>query len=868
MDKHDTATRDLLLRRSGLVFVDAAPSTARVDENLLRALDLELAAIGAQPSTRLRRRLGALDPAALAELKERVTQVLLTELGGATEHTPLFRGFPEDVPEDTFDLWVKKVVSHFAQAEGQPCLFCRSVGTTHVLRPCRHVVCDRCFDGANYSACPVCEHHVDRSSPFFKPDKPRRRPKEAVRFRLLDLGDDLEAAAIELFHALCRRTQAMSPVDVADLRALVGELGELALARLPEVIPVRENIAHVLGALFLALDPARVMPVVEARLDTATDVLRLIAAISGASPSLQPTKRAERVTIGADDERWRPTIRRIFRGKALTEGRVISIATTVRRFRVAPMRRALRRALLQRLEALNPDARTEDMLRHRSLWVWIGEHLHPGEYADRYPGAAASFAIVRRKDPKGARAPKFTGFYGRVERAALARDAGAFVDLLARRPGELARRLDQALRLAGDDAAARARVLAAFEAAAPRCTTPVLLTLRGLLPGRVKPAPIRVFWPKGEVVQGFSSEDRRPTLAPEACAAAVEICERELLRRLAEKPRIAAAVIDDALATVIVPFNERTASKAAVALPRGSTIAVPPGKVARLFLHWCQPERGGETTDIDLSVGFYDASWRYLGVCSYYNLTLTPEKEVVARSSGDLRSAPFPNGASEFVDVHRAHALAAGLRYAVMVVNNYAGMPFSRLERGFAGLMLRDDVGGKHFDPRTVALRFDLQGDNGVYMPMVFDLAADRLHWLDVYAKGTLQMNNVDSSNAAITRICPEMIAYFGSGVRPSIRELALLHAAARSDQVVLRGERTRVLRRAPGEDAASFLQRLRSEEGAEAVRALRPAALADGAPIFAALFRGDLEVPAGSVVVALYREQILGPIAASDLLS
>jgi hypothetical protein len=38
-----------------------------------------------------------------------------------------------------------------------------------------------------------------------------------------------------------------------------------------------------------------------------------------------------------------------------------------------------------------------------------------------------------------------------------------------------------------------------------------------------------------------------------------------------------------------------------------------------------------------------------------------------------------------------------------LVRNNYAGMPFSGLERAFAGLMLRDDPEGRHFDPRTVA---------------------------------------------------------------------------------------------------------------------------------------------------------------------
>lgn len=192
----------------------------------------------------------------------------------------------------------------------------------------------------------------------------------------------------------------------------------------------------------------------------------------------------------------------------------------------------------------------------------------------------------------------------------------------------------------------------------------------------------------------------------------------ELVRRFAARPAYPTALLDAALRGIIVPFNERTASRTAIALPRGSHVAVPSGKLARMFVHWCEPERDGTTTDVDLSVAFYDAAWQYLGVCSYHELRW----QDIATSSGDLRAAPFPAGASEFVDVDRARARAQGVRFAVMVVNNYSGMAFAQLERGFAGLMLRDGARGEHFDPRTVALRFDLAGANGVFVPLVFDL--------------------------------------------------------------------------------------------------------------------------------------------------
>ena len=71
------------------------------------------------------------------------------------------------------------------------------------------------------------------------------------------------------------------------------------------------------------------------------------------------------------------------------------------------------------------------------------------------------------------------------------------------------------------------------------------------------------------------------------------------------------------------------------ALPRGSTIPVPLGKTIRLFLHWCQPEDGGRVTDLDLSVAFYDAAWKYVGVCSYYELKLLAPAPAHEGDEGD-----------------------------------------------------------------------------------------------------------------------------------------------------------------------------------------------------------------------------------------
>src|SRR4029078_1132594 len=148
-----------------------------------------------------------------------------------------------------------KVLSHYLQAPAQPCLFCGATGTTHVLSPCEHVVCDRCFDGTTYSACPVCEHHVDRSSPFFLESPVRDVPKERVTFRQLALGDDEAAASRDFFASLCERKQALASDDREALVVILRERGVEVLSWLPAKIPVRENHSLVFWTLFQACDP-------------------------------------------------------------------------------------------------------------------------------------------------------------------------------------------------------------------------------------------------------------------------------------------------------------------------------------------------------------------------------------------------------------------------------------------------------------------------------------------------------------------------------------------------------------------------------------------------------------------------------------
>lgn len=962
---------ELLFLRRGLLFLDdtrgadADKPGAPLDEDQHRAFLLELANLGYIPSQRLADRAAASSGAALVLARDLVLAAHQRAIGAPKKLEPMFRRFPDGIPADTLTLWWDRVIVHFLQQPQQPCVLCRRAGTVHVLDPCMHLVCDRCFDGSNYSGCPICNRAVTGGSAFFRP-APERAPAKvpSTTFALIDLGNPTveetpEAACRALFASLCLRTQAMSPVDVDAMLLIVRSYRDAVLPWLPAVIPVRENRALVFGTLLRGLlelprqqgEPApELAPFLEAarpHLTTATDVLRLLAVLSGASPALLLTPKA----VPSDGARAK---RRY--GKRATSSRGFLVINQ-QRFKVGRLPRPLRRHLLAFLDAIPLAQLFEDMSRHRSRWLAVGEALHPGEYAERYPTIARVFAVLRNgQDAHGAPLPPATepetkrlarlarhakhakaataGLAERVKgllglkvkpaatvtvaegsdaapgasasapraapttktdatdaavstaaaptgplrtwasavETALARDAtGEALVLLSQRPGEFLRRFDLLLRRAADPHQA----IDAFAAVIDRAATPALVALRAHFSVREKPLAARVFWPKAQFCVPRPPKDTRRALPARVVARVTALLDEALLRRFADKPAFDTALLDADLATVIVPFNERTASRSAVQLSRGSSVALPTSLSLRLFMHWCEPERGGNSwTDLDLSVGFFDDRWNLVGTCAYYQLqALDREGNSLAASSGDYTSAPFPDGASEFVDFDRVRARAAGYRYAVMVVNAYSGLPFSALERATAGVMLLDDPrAGEVFDPRTVNLAFALDGANGIFMPLLVDLETSRLHWLDAYSPGNFAFNNVASSSRSIGRICPALLSYFASGTRPSVLDLARTHAAARCRRVLVRtATALETFVRAPDESPLAFLARLRggpADASAPLPSSADLEALLGNAPVFSILHTGDLTLPAASPTYALFRRQLTPTLSASDLLS
>ena len=728
-----------MVRRRRLVFLEPGGGPdARTDEVIERT-EARAAELGYVLSAALRAALRVTGSVELAGHADTLLALLAAERGAHVAHVPLFRRFPDTVPDDTTALFVERTLAHVFASPEQPCLNCTNVDHVYVLDPCGHLVCASCWDATDYSGCPVCHRRIAHDSPFLQPAPPREPLWDPRPLTLLDIGRDLDAAAGEDFDALVRRASPLGPQDREDLVTLVRHCG---VERVPDHIPVRETMALVFGH-WLEFELAR------PHLRTATDVLRvLLVALGGEADLVRAPKPMPSIP------------------------------------------RPLRRFVLQTLEGIEQDQLAEDVRRHAGLWKRVGEKLHPYEFQARYPNTALAFATIRRTRvdddfTAGSTATvtrervRLRTWATQLEEALVAEDLDLALALAARRPGELVRRFDHLLRAGADPAAA----VEALREAAPRVPATLLLTAMASLRARTRRLPKRVFFPRGEVTNAFATDDERPLLDAALVARVVDTIQTELLTRAGRLSHFPVALLDEGLRDLTVPFRERHSARALVRVPRGSRLPLPDGDTLRLFLHWTEP--ADQRVDLDLSVALYDAAWRMQGLCDYTELQFA---DGAARHSGDLTSAPAPLGASEFIDLDLPRLRAAGVRHLVLLVFSYNDVPFETMTDAFAGFMSRRGRTGEVFDPRTVEQRFDLQGNAKIAIPAVVDVDARSLLWADVNLPASLRFHSVAGYRAVLAHLGHDLQSYFGAGARPTLFELAAIHAAARCERVIVRG--------------------------------------------------------------------------------
>lgn len=407
-----------------------------------------------------------------------------------------------------------------------------------------------------------------------------------------------------------------------------------------------------------------------------------------------------------------------------------------------------------------------DMARYKNMWIRIGEILHPGEYAKRYPLAAEAFEMLRADNlPRS--------FASQVEAAIKENDITLAVKLLLTRPGEFARRLDHLMRTSSHEA--QRRIAIAFAAVADRVSTPVLWQNWNHFTWRNDHAcDPRIVFPKGKIAKAVSVP---ATMAEVTYASAIAgSCWNALKKKYAQLGDMGKVYIDPALQSYPIPFAQRSASSGMRTLPRGSRVKFDANYI-RAFCWWTNLANG-ERVDIDLSCQCLDENLNTLEYIAYYNLRangMTHSGDIVNGNSYD------GNGVTEYLDID-IEKLSSKCRYIAFTVHDYSEKSFSQMEHckfGFMELTKEEALGNQNdpklYVPADVSQCINMTAQTTMAIPVIFDVATKEFVWCDLAGSNIPRghANNLHSTMHGL------LAAVYGilNLQKPSMYDLALCHA-------------------------------------------------------------------------------------------
>ncbi len=438
---------------------------------------------------------------------------------------------------------------------------------------------------------------------------------EHTTFEPIVLADEKEFK--DIFRTLVSSGNSLTPVDFAIIDWFAENYDDLLF---PERIPFKENLCALAAR---GLD----VPV-----KTPTDVLRIATHMSGGDISLPSLP-------------WK-TLRKRWGSEIPNPAR--------EDFKFKKFSRAERRFILSLLEKTH--CRVEEMVLHKGRWIRLGEILHPGDYADKFPRAMKAFDRLRNE--------KVTSWYGKLEKA-MDKSLQGGLSMLAKRPGEFARRIDALLRH-HDTPEEHDEILSKFEEVADRVSNKVLFELLEHFEKRTSEFKRHI------MVKGGRKKIDLPKLDPMSEEIVVRIAStvRNVLRKkFASLEDLGKVYIDPELQKIGLPKNMRSLSPGLKPVIRGQRIPFELKshlKTVRAFVHWFND--GTEYCDIDLSGVLFDENGSnvvHVGWNGRYN------EGNACVYSGDITNRK--GACAEYIDFNVDALVLKGFDYAVIDLRDYAG---------------------------------------------------------------------------------------------------------------------------------------------------------------------------------------------------
>ena len=406
----------------------------------------------------------------------------------------------------------------------------------------------------------------------------------------------------------------------------------------------------------------------------------------------------------------------------------------------------------------------ENLNSYKGLWLSLGRYIHPGEYKSKFPKTFNAFDTLRN-----AKVPTYNGL---LEKAIKKEDLDEVLSLASKRPGVFGRKLHEIL----DTFSSEKGVIKAFKNVADQLELKNLLVLEKYFE-TINDSEYRTIINKRGKVIVFPN-DKKGKLSKERIAKLNKAIKDAIVSKITSSPlefeEGAKVWIDPALRNYMVPLSLRKQSDGLMNISRGTRIAFDKTKTLRLFSYWKESSR---RTDFDVSLIEFDKDMCYKGQVSYTRLN-----EEGISHSGDITSAP--NGASEFIDIDISK-LKKDVKYLAIQVYKYSGESFAQVEKSYAGWMVRDKdkAGRKTFDIKTVANKFNMVGKGTYAIPMIVDVEAGEIIYVDLYMNGTSSLNRVEGAVNNVSTVAKEIVKMVDT--KPNMLDLITYQVNASNAELV-----------------------------------------------------------------------------------
>ena len=228
------------------------------------------------------------------------------------------------------------------------------------------------------------------------------------------------------------------------------------------------------------------------------------------------------------------------------------------------------------------------------------------------------------------------------------------------------------------------------------------------------------------------------SLSDELLNRVLQIVEDGIKTQLKEKENLGKVYIDEDYKNIMLTTSEKDSNVSLRPMTRGSRIKFNPNaEVLRFFVAWKNLDekimkefkvKYGRV-DIDLSALSFDKDFKFKRVVAYYN-----QKEMGFAFSGDITDAP--QGALEYIDIYDLEKQKKnGTRYILMQIRSYNGYTFKEINSVYAGVMeltSNEAKEKKNMYSTAITQGFQIMSPQITTNTILVDLVKFEYVWLDM----------------------------------------------------------------------------------------------------------------------------------------